>query len=477
MKRGIIMNLSKSKERENKGKSLLVFPDNYVVIDIETTGLSPEYDSIIELCAQKYINRKLDSVYSSLINPGFSIDEFITSLTGITNEMLSDAPKIGEAIIDFSNFIGDNILVGHNVNFDINFVYDSFEFYLHKPLKNDFVDTLRFARRLHKDWSHNTLQDISKRYSFPYDGAHRANFDCELTNSILEKFRKEFIEQYGVDAEPSIALSPYLNGKNLKASDIVTSKTEFDIDNPIYAKNIVITGSLEKMTRKEAMQLIADYGGINGDSVTKKTDYLILGNNDYCSSIKNGKSAKHKKAEQLKLSGQNIEILPENVFYDMLDLSQFKSTGSSMAAVRSSESPLMTIDIFEQIEIDIFQHINKLLSTSGQDISLLRCYLDSSKIMHISNYYGIIRFKMRGKKTYFTFPNSVDVSKYDLTAYVCENGRYLINENFDLSLLDSIILDIASQAYKSYKHYESNVAAATAKKNLKDYLKNNYTLH
>lgn len=72
------------------------------------------------------------------------------------------------------------------------------------------------------------------------------------------------------------------------------------------------------MVRKEAMQIVADLGGKNADNVTKKTNYLILGNNDYCKSIKDGKSSKQKKAEKLKLDGYDIEIIPENVFYDII---------------------------------------------------------------------------------------------------------------------------------------------------------------
>ena len=67
------------------------------------------------------------------------------------------------------------------------------------------------------------------------------------------------------------------------------------------------------------MQIVVDHGGINGDNVTRKTNYLVLGNGDYSSLVKDGKSSKHKKAEQLKLSGQDIEIIPESVFYDMIE--------------------------------------------------------------------------------------------------------------------------------------------------------------
>ena len=104
----------------------------------------------------------------------------------------------------------------------------------------------------------------------------------------------------------------------MRASDIVSSSENVDPSNPLFGKVCVFTGTLEKMVRKDAMQLVANLGGINADNVTKKTNYLVLGNNDYCSSIKDGKSSKQKKAEKLKLSGQDIEIIPENVFYDIV---------------------------------------------------------------------------------------------------------------------------------------------------------------
>lgn len=74
------------------------------------------------------------------------------------------------------------------------------------------------------------------------------------------------------------------------------------------------------MVRKDAMQLIVNVGGILDNSVTKKTNYLILGNNDYVSSIKDGKSSKHKKAEKYKLEGQDIEIIDEDTFYNLFNL-------------------------------------------------------------------------------------------------------------------------------------------------------------
>ena len=105
---------------------------------------------------------------------------------------------------------------------------------------------------------------------------------------------------------------------SVKAADIQGDAQKIDEDSPIFGCACVFTGKLEKFTRAEAMQIVADLGGINQDGVTKTTRYLILGNNDYCASIKDGKSNKQKKAEKLALEGTGIEILPETAFYDML---------------------------------------------------------------------------------------------------------------------------------------------------------------
>lgn len=142
-----------SKGRE-KGKSLLICPSDYTVIDLETTGLSPEYDEIIEVACVQYRDGQETERIASLIQPGSRtkdnrfIDPFIESLTGITNHMLETAPRfedVGEKVWDF---LEGEFIVGHNVNFDINFLYDNFLNQWGKKLRNDFLDTMRLSRRV-----------------------------------------------------------------------------------------------------------------------------------------------------------------------------------------------------------------------------------------------------------------------------------------------------------------------------------------
>ena len=311
------------KAQREKGKSLLDFPSNYVLFDIETTGLDPEYDEIIEIGAIKVDNNKVMDEFHSLIKPDNEIDEFITNLTGITNEMVENAPNIEEVLPNFINFIGDEIFIGHNVNFDINFVYDKTVNLGLGIVKNNYVDTMRLSRILLPELPHHRLKDLAEYYGIDTKGNHRASKDVQITNEVYLKLYDEMLNKFGT-------LEEFLNQcrrkrHSIKFSDIKAQTTEIDDNNPFYNKAVAITGTLEKMQRKDAMQIIANLGGICQDNVNKETNFLILGNNDYNPQLRGKKSNKLIKAEELKLKGNDIEIMSENVFYDILDEYNTKS--------------------------------------------------------------------------------------------------------------------------------------------------------
>lgn len=308
--------------RESKGRSIIAFPDTYCVIDVETTGRSPQWDHIIEVAAVKISDGRETGRFSSLIQPpsmpgGTHVDEFIAALTGITDEMLAGAPFAPDVLAELAAFVGDTPVVGHYVGFDINFLYDSFDRYLDRPFSNDYIDTLRIARKLHPEMSHHRLADLVDLFGVTHNNAHRAMGDVEATAECFARLKDEVLERYGSEGEFQKAFQ--LGGSHsVKASDIQGDAQKIDEDSPIFGCACVFTGKLEKFTRAEAMQIVADLGGINQDGVTKTTRYLVLGNNDYCSAIKDGKSNKQKKAEKWALKGSGIEILPETAFYDML---------------------------------------------------------------------------------------------------------------------------------------------------------------
>ena len=310
--------------REYKGKSLIDLPEDYTVFDIETTGLDPYWDSIIEIGVVRVRNREVISEWSSLIKPStymindegqeVYVDEFIEELTGITNEMLEHAPSASDVLASFFDFIGDDILLGHNVNFDINFVYDLAQEQSSYLLKNNFVDLLRLVRKIFPDYPNHRLQTIAERMEIEKN-THRVIADCLVTLKAFEKVR-EHIESNSIDYKSLWRY--YSKSKKIDLREIIANVDEIDEDSPFYKKKVVFTGTLEKMIRKDAAQIVANLGGECQNGVNKETNFLILGNNDYNPRVKDGKSSKQKKAEELKLKGQDIEILSENIFYEMI---------------------------------------------------------------------------------------------------------------------------------------------------------------
>lgn len=295
--------------------SIIDFPSEYVMIDTETTGFSVDWDSMIEIGALKVRNDEVVDTFESFIKFDGMLPEFITELTGITDDMLENAPNPQETVKAFLDFLGDDMIVGYNVKFDIDFIREDLKRYFGQEMNNDYIDCMRIARKLFPEEKHHRLKDMRKLFGISVDKEHRASHDCIATKAVFEKLREIAFKKFGsIDAfKKSFA------HKGLKAEDISSQTTAFDVTHPLFGMTCVFTGTLEKMTRREAMQAVVDVGGSVGDNVTKDTNFLILGNNDYCKTIKDGKSTKQKKAEALMLKGNDIAIIPENVFYEMLE--------------------------------------------------------------------------------------------------------------------------------------------------------------
>ena len=305
-------------KREHKGKSLIALPTDYTIIDIETTGLDSPYYEIIEVSAIKCRNNEIIDTFSSLVNEGDCyIDNFIRRLTGITQEMIDVAPPANEVLSKYFEFIGNDLVIGHNVNFDINFLYDRSEKYFKKYFTNDFIDTLRLARKKLPELEHHRLEDLCVYYNLEPRGKHRADNDCQLAYIIYNKIRNSIDDEESfIKSFSKSHLKP--NAKDIKAS----AEAEFQPDNMLYGKVCVFTGTLEKMQRKDAMQAVVNIGGLVGNGVTSKTNYLIMGNNDLCKTIKEGKSNKQKKAEALILEGKDLSIISEDLFYELIGINE-----------------------------------------------------------------------------------------------------------------------------------------------------------
>lgn len=170
-----------------KGKRLNLYTKDYVVFDLETTGLSPETDEIIEISGIRVRAGKVSEEFSTLVNPGRPIPAAATRVNGITDKMVQEAPALREALERFLDFAGEDILVGHNIHsFDMPFLYNGAARTLKRAVPNDYVDTLYLARSCMPGRYRYRLTDIAAHFGIETAGAHRALKDCSMNQQCYE---------------------------------------------------------------------------------------------------------------------------------------------------------------------------------------------------------------------------------------------------------------------------------------------------
>ena len=202
----------------------------FVVFDLETTGLSRFADKITEIGAVRIKNGEITETFNELVNPEKLIPEKVTELTGITNEMVMDKAKIDQALPRFLDFAKDAILVGQNSDFDIGFVRENahnlgIEF---KPI---YMDTLPMARSLFEDMSRFSLDKIARKLNIPAFNHHRASDDARATGQIFIKMFKMIVKD-GINLSNINSFSTnYPKAKHENFSAIVFAKDEIGLKN------------------------------------------------------------------------------------------------------------------------------------------------------------------------------------------------------------------------------------------------------
>ncbi|WP_017380232.1 3'-5' exonuclease [Paenisporosarcina sp. TG-14] len=156
---------------------------DYVVLDFETTGLRPGADQIIQVGAVKFRNHEQIGIMNQLVNPLRSISTRITALTGITNTMVKNEPKIDSVINELIEFIGDLPIVAHNASFDMNFLY-ALEEKVEVPTYT-VIDTLKLSRKVFNETPNHKLTTLAQYLQLEHN-AHDALGDCLVTAKIYQ---------------------------------------------------------------------------------------------------------------------------------------------------------------------------------------------------------------------------------------------------------------------------------------------------
>ena len=209
--------MKRSMEEQKKGIRLTGYRPDYVVFDLETTGLSPMTDAIIEISAVKVRKGTVTDQFSTLVNPNRHSPAAASQVNGITDKMVADAPPLKEVLEQFLAFIGDEVLVGHNIHsFDMKFLNRAMEELYQRDLGNDYIDTLYMARRCLKELSHHRLTDLAAYFHISTEGAHRALNDCVMNQKCFEEMGKR-MKTEDLDAETQ-ETCPRCGGELIKRS-------------------------------------------------------------------------------------------------------------------------------------------------------------------------------------------------------------------------------------------------------------------
>ena len=192
--------------------------DTYVVFDIETTGLSKEKEMITEIGAVKVADGKIIDRFSTFVNPQRPISAEITKLTGITDDMVKDAPTIENVLPEFLKFCEDTVLVAHNASFDTGFIRIAAERAGLGELHHTIVDTLELARALLPELNKHKLDIVCEHLGVTLNGHHRAVNDAEATAEVFIRFLDMLAEKkvFTLD-EINVLASRTVNYKKLRA--------------------------------------------------------------------------------------------------------------------------------------------------------------------------------------------------------------------------------------------------------------------
>ncbi len=222
--------------------------EDYVVIDLEMTGLNPKTDAILEVAAVRVRAGKPEATFQALVKTERRLSDKITELTGITEEMTRHAPDAREVMAAYFEFIGEDVLVGHNVIFDYSFLKQWAV--NHKiTFERMAVDTLKLARRFLLPEQKKTLEDLCIYFEIPRENGHRALDDALETARLFECLQQQFFET------AKEAFAPKLLQYKAKKQSPATEYQKNYLKS--YAKyfHLALPQPLDAMTKSEASRL------------------------------------------------------------------------------------------------------------------------------------------------------------------------------------------------------------------------------
>ena len=241
------------------GESGQDFDTDFVVFDIETTGFSPVNNRIIEIGAVKVKDGEPADVFKSLVNPGLKLPEFITEVTGITDDLLEGERQIKEVLPEFIEFCDTDVVMGHNLMFDYSFIKVN-AVNLNLEFDKSGIDTLKIAKKHLAGLESRKLDYLCSYYGIEDKEHHRAYNDAMVTSRLYLKLAEEF------ETPGDTVFKPYKLAYKSKKQSPITEKQKVYLLDLIKYHRIDFKSDISMMTKSEASRwidkILSTYGRI-----------------------------------------------------------------------------------------------------------------------------------------------------------------------------------------------------------------------
>ena len=235
--------------------------DSFVCIDLETTGLDPKRDKIIEIGAVKVEQGEITGEWQTLVNPCRKLEERIEELTGIRDDELVGARTISEVLPELFAFLEERTLLGHSVLFDFSFLKKA-AVNERLSFERQGIDTLKIARKYLQNLDSRALGALCEHYGIPHS-AHRALEDARATTALYQKLWDEFYEKEEPEGEKSLFRPRPLVYKAKRDTPLTPAQKE-QLYKLLDKHKLVIDYEIESLTRSEASRridrILAKYG-------------------------------------------------------------------------------------------------------------------------------------------------------------------------------------------------------------------------
>lgn len=284
---------------------------SYVVFDVETTGLSAIYDTMIELAGVKVEKGNIVEEFQEFIDPGHPLSETTVNLTGITDEMVKGSKSEKQVLNEFMEFAEGTILVAHNASFDMGFINAALKKFHYDPAPHPVIDTLELSRMLHPHFKSHRLNTLAKKYEVNLEQHHRAIYDAQTTAKLLWIFLKEAQEN------EEITIHSELN-KNVGKNDA------YKRSRPNHASLLVKSQEGLKNLFKLVSASLVDYyyrvPRIPKSLLNHYREGILLGSGCAQGEVFEAMMQKgFEEAEKIARHYDYLEIMPKETYLDLID--------------------------------------------------------------------------------------------------------------------------------------------------------------